>query len=374
MVYHRILNIALCHPVGPCLSKYKNSQLLTSTSHSAPLPTPLPPTTSLLCVRWFCSTGSFVLYYIYLVIIFFFFCGTHWMGRVLTTGLLGKSPSLTSLSMILSSWIHVAANGIIWYGWVVFHRICVHLYPAICRWSLGWFPCLGYCEQCCCEHGGVCTLKDSWIWVNSQEWRCWSSYFVLLQRGARPPRPAAALGSGPAAGSVAGTVWVLPGPRQSRFCGKAREASLVSSGTSPCWVPVTGICPSWCVGGAGGEAQCRSKWSLLFQVAEPLSHPALRGPLGKLLIHQGWLLLPLSGTTDRKSSILVLGTRIWGAFEHWVAWFWSVSDNTALWKDNKSELYCLLSSPRVSYKTGKFSDLYEKKDDFGVTPCGHNVI
>ena len=73
MVYHRILNIALCHPVGPCLSKYKNSQLLTSTSHSAPLPTPLPPTTSLLRVRWFCSTGSFVLYYIYLVSFFFFF-------------------------------------------------------------------------------------------------------------------------------------------------------------------------------------------------------------------------------------------------------------------------------------------------------------
>ena len=127
------------------------------------------------------------------------------MGRVLTTGLLGKSLSLTSLSMILSSWIHVAANGIIWYGWVVFHRICIHLYPAICRWSLGWFPCLGYCEQCCCEHGGVCTLKDSWIWVNSQEWRCWSSYFVL-QRGARPPRLAAALGSGPAAGRAAASL------------------------------------------------------------------------------------------------------------------------------------------------------------------------
>ena len=52
---------------------------------------------------------------------------------------------LTSLSMIISRSIHVAANGIIslfFYGWVILHCVYAHLYPFICWWHLGCFPVL----------------------------------------------------------------------------------------------------------------------------------------------------------------------------------------------------------------------------------------
>ena len=58
---------------------------------------------------------------------------------------------LTSLSMMISSSIHVATNGIIsffFYGWVTFHCPYVPhlLYPSICRWTFRLFPCSGYWE------------------------------------------------------------------------------------------------------------------------------------------------------------------------------------------------------------------------------------
>ena len=47
---------------------------------------------------------------------------------------------LTSCSIIISSHIHVAANGIIFYSWVVFHIYMPHLlYPFICLWTLKLF-------------------------------------------------------------------------------------------------------------------------------------------------------------------------------------------------------------------------------------------
>ena len=67
-----------------------------------------------------------------------------------------------SLSVIISSCIHVAANGVIFfffYGWVTFRCIHVpHLLCAfICWCTFSFSPCLGYCEQCCCDHRvGVC--------------------------------------------------------------------------------------------------------------------------------------------------------------------------------------------------------------------------
>ena len=75
---------------------------------------------------------------------------------------------LTSLSMRVSSSIHVVANGIIivlFYGWVIFH--CVHiprlLNPIICPWTSRLFSCLGYCEQCCNEHAGACVFFFSFL-------------------------------------------------------------------------------------------------------------------------------------------------------------------------------------------------------------------
>ena len=53
---------------------------------------------------------------------------------------------LTSLSMIISRSLHVAANGITssFYDWVVFHCIFVlHLlYPSICGWTFRLLSCL----------------------------------------------------------------------------------------------------------------------------------------------------------------------------------------------------------------------------------------
>ena len=82
---------------------------------------------------------------------------------------------LTSLSMIISSCIHVAANDIIsfFYGWVVFRCIYVPrlLYPFICQWAFRLFACLGYCEQCCYEHSGKCIfLNYSFVLIYAQEW------------------------------------------------------------------------------------------------------------------------------------------------------------------------------------------------------------
>ena len=72
---------------------------------------------------------------------------------------------LTSLSMVISSCIHVAANGIIlFYGWGVFHCIYAShlLYPSICWWTFSLFPCLGYHELCYCELRGASVF---WITV-----------------------------------------------------------------------------------------------------------------------------------------------------------------------------------------------------------------
>ena len=71
--------------------------------------------------------------------------------------------------MTLSSYIHVAADGITSFfnGWVTFHCTYVPhcLYPFICRWTFRLFPCLGYCEWCCNEHWGACIF---WIIVLSR--------------------------------------------------------------------------------------------------------------------------------------------------------------------------------------------------------------
>ena len=44
----------------------------------------------------------------------------------------------------------------------------------ICRWTLRLFLCLGSCEECCCEHRGVCIfLNYSFSQIYAQEWDCW---------------------------------------------------------------------------------------------------------------------------------------------------------------------------------------------------------
>ena len=65
---------------------------------------------------------------------------------------------LTSLSLIISMFIYVAANGIIsfFYGWVIFHCIYVtHLHLFIFRWTVRLLLCLARCEQCYSEHSQI---------------------------------------------------------------------------------------------------------------------------------------------------------------------------------------------------------------------------
>ena len=51
---------------------------------------------------------------------------------------------------------------ILFYGLVVFHYVCVPclLYLFICQWTFRFFPCFGYCEQCCYEHSGACIFSN----------------------------------------------------------------------------------------------------------------------------------------------------------------------------------------------------------------------
>ena len=89
---------------------------------------------------------------------------------------------LTSLSVIFSRSIHVAANGNISFFFMTNSPLCVcvcihthtyiyiyiyiHIYishllkPIVCWWALGLFPCLGYCKQCCSEHWGACVFLN----------------------------------------------------------------------------------------------------------------------------------------------------------------------------------------------------------------------
>ena len=67
----------------------------------------------------------------------------------------------TSFRMMISSCIHLAANGVIlFYGWVVV--CCVYippLYQLICLWVFRLLLCLGCYKQCCCEYWCACVFE-----------------------------------------------------------------------------------------------------------------------------------------------------------------------------------------------------------------------
>ena len=95
---------------------------------------------------------------------------------------------LTSLNMIISMSIHVAANGIIsLFSWLIFHHIYVlHLlYPFICWWTFRLFLCVGYGKQCCNAQWGACVFSNyDFLWIHAQEldcriiWHMFSCYFI----------------------------------------------------------------------------------------------------------------------------------------------------------------------------------------------------
>ena len=71
---------------------------------------------------------------------------------------------LTSLRMIISGSVHVAANGVISFLFITnipfFFNVLHLLYPLICLWAFRWFPCLGCCKECCCEPKSACYLFE----------------------------------------------------------------------------------------------------------------------------------------------------------------------------------------------------------------------
>ena len=96
------------------------------------------------------------------------------------------SVGLTSLSMIISRPIHVAAKGIISFLLrlsSVFHCICLpHLaYPFLCWWTFRLLPCSGYyntamntgvfpCEPCFSEDIKDVLLGRSSLWAAEDRW------------------------------------------------------------------------------------------------------------------------------------------------------------------------------------------------------------
>ena len=153
MVYHRILNIVVCAlPCGILLfihSLYKSSHLLIPTAHSIPPspPAPLGNHQLVLHVRDFVSVsqiGSFVLYFkFYKEMISYCICFSL---SDLYDNLLGPLGNY-QLYLCCCKWPYF----ILFYGWVMFHCVCVLylpciLYPFICQRTLRLFSCLGYGE------------------------------------------------------------------------------------------------------------------------------------------------------------------------------------------------------------------------------------
>ena len=96
---------------------------------------------------------------------------------------------LTPLSMIISGSLHVAANAVISFFFmvkVIFHCVYVPhlLYPLLCWWTSGLLPCLGYCKLCCREHWGACIFSNySFLQIDAQEaiWCIICSIFNFLR-------------------------------------------------------------------------------------------------------------------------------------------------------------------------------------------------
>ena len=103
MIYHRILNIALRSiPVGPCCLSILIAHSCQSQSPNPSFPQPTPPWQPQVCSLCLtvCCIFRFIcviLYIPHMSNIMWYFSFSFW---------------LTSLSMIISSCIHVAANGI----------------------------------------------------------------------------------------------------------------------------------------------------------------------------------------------------------------------------------------------------------------------
>ena len=125
---------------GPCCSPtlFVESYVCSPQPPTTSLPQTLPPWQTSVCslCSWFCFIDEFI----------WVTFQVPYMNNVIWY--LSFSFRIPSLSVIISSCTHVAANGVIlsFYGWVVLHCMCIPhpLYPVIWQWIVRLFPCLGY--------------------------------------------------------------------------------------------------------------------------------------------------------------------------------------------------------------------------------------
>ena len=143
-----------------------NLHLLTPHSASPSLLLPPLPRGNQESVLYACESVSFV---DKLICVIFSISWVKWYLRYSFF-----SFWCTSLSMIISGPICVAANGIIsfflWLSSIPFHP----LYPLICQWNSRLLPCLGYSSMVLLwTPGCVYLLNYSFVWVYAWEWNCW---------------------------------------------------------------------------------------------------------------------------------------------------------------------------------------------------------
>ena len=146
-------------------SKGNSLHPLIPNSQSTPLPPPPhPPGQPQVCFPcpWvsFLLKGSFVPY-------------IRFQIQVISCGIcLSLSDWLHSVwqSLVPSMLLKIASFcSFLWLSSIPLCAYTTHLTnPIICRWTLGLFPCLGYCEECCNEHAGACVFfKESFIWIDA---------------------------------------------------------------------------------------------------------------------------------------------------------------------------------------------------------------
>ena len=79
--------------------------------------------------------------------------------------------------MVISKSIHVVSNGIIsffvWLSNIPLYKYTASSLLTHLPMDTVLLPCLGYCDQCFCEHEGACLFKSEFSQdIYAQEWDC----------------------------------------------------------------------------------------------------------------------------------------------------------------------------------------------------------
>ena len=84
---------------------------------------------------------------------------------------------ISSFSMIIPRFIHVAADGIISFFFMANIPLCICATSSVSislLMGIGLLSCPGYCKQRCSEHWSACIfLNYGFLQIHTQEWDCW---------------------------------------------------------------------------------------------------------------------------------------------------------------------------------------------------------